>query len=309
MVDTLRVQWQGIAWSPEVMDWIRSEHPTAEYHERFYDVKMPWQGATWSDSTYGTMGIRSNKQGNSLWVERSVPKFMYGENCRVLSHEEAQEGIAALLGGVEGNFRRWFPYDPRPTAKVQRLDVCYQQKTPSSAEVFAQLVRTLNLRRTTKHGVALTPVDVHLMGIELHQSKLEHARWYDKGGESGDERYLDVVRHEEQLRRGKAGYLMDIPADGSRPVLHQARAREVVNRRYRESSMEVFNLALLCQKGMAGVAAALLCVAPEYEEMLRRCVSNGTFYNARNLARDAQAARVTVNLAVPEDGWRESMVL
>lgn len=310
MVDTLRVQWKGISWSPEVAEWVRSKWPMTEEHRRFYDPKNPWEGMTWTDESLGVMGLKSNRQGNYLWVERSIPKLMYGENKRLLSQEEAQEGIAALLGGVEGHFRDWFPCPPRGLAEVKRLDVCYQQKTPSSAEVFAQLVPTLKLQRVTRHGVVLDPVDVHLMGIELHQSKLEHARWYDKGQESGDERYLDVVRQEEQLRRGKAGYLMDIPADGSLPVLHLDRARDAMNRRYRQgASMEVFNVGKLLEDGKAGALAALLVVCPAYETLVQRHISNGTFYRARNLARDAQAAKMTVNLTVPENAWRDSMVL
>ena len=310
MVDTLRVQWKGAAWSVEVADWVRSKWPTANYNEHFYDPKNPWQAMQWTDDSLGVMGLKSNRQGNFLWVERSIPKLMYGENKRLLSQEEAQEGIAALLGGVEAHFREWFPCPPRGLAEVKRLDVCYQQKTPSSAEVFAQLVPTLKLQRVTRHGVVLDPVDVHLMGIELHQSKLEHARWYDKGQESGDERYLDVVRQEEQLRRGKAGYLMDIPTDGSLPVLHLDRAREAMNRRYRkDASMEVFNLGRLLEDGKAGALAAFLVLGPGYETLVQRHISNGTFYRARNLARDAQAAKMTVNLTVPENAWRESMVL
>ena len=46
MIDTLAVQWNGVAWNPEIADWLREEYPTAHFHQAAYDVgtRLDWQG-------------------------------------------------------------------------------------------------------------------------------------------------------------------------------------------------------------------------------------------------------------------------
>lgn len=300
MIDTVRVQWQGIRYDEGVRDWLLSEYKTPEFHSRWYDEGLPWQGATVQDTTFGTIQIKSNKQGNYLVAERSLPKFMYQENCRVLSTEEAEEGLTALVAGVEERFREWWDVPhPRDTAKVQRLDLCYQQQVPCSGEVFVHVARSLKSRKLV----------MHLDGLQMQQNRQELARWYDKGIESGDERYLNVVRHEEQLRRGKAGYLVEV--NGERARFNVEACRDAMNRRYQGwEQLESYQLGtLLDEHGLKGAAAALLVVQPEYDRLFQQHLSNGTYYRLRNMALEARRRQSAVDLRLPDDAWHEPMVL
>jgi hypothetical protein len=301
MIDTLRLQWTGINWGQDMADWLRSEYPTAEQHVRWYDDNLPWEGMTAQDDALGSFGVKSNKRGNYLWVERSLPKFLHGDNCRVLSADETGEAVRGLMAGVEGRFGPWWlpGMQPRQGVQVKRVDLCYQRQVPCSGEVFGHVARSLKQRK----------VALHLSGVELHQSKLEHARWYDKGIESGNERYLDVVRHEEQLRGGKAGWLLDVSQD--QPALNVAGAAEVMNKRYEGwDQVEGYDLgALMEEHGTSGAAAALLVLHPEYDRLCGRYLSKSVYYRLRNLALEGRRRQCSLDLRVPQDAWAVSMVL
>jgi hypothetical protein len=310
MIDTLRVQWQGVAWGSEFADWMKAEWPTAEQHSRWYDTDQPWQGMTISDDSLGTLGVKSNKRGNFLWCERSLPKFMYGDNCRVLSSEEATEGATALVAAVEQRFSDWWEVPGyHDSVMVKRLDLCYQRQVPCSSEVFAHIATALNARKVVKHQVQLNPVDVHFLGVEFAQSRFERARWYDKGMESGNERYLDVVRHEEQIRGGKAGWLLDV--SGPRADLRVEESRERMNERYSGwGVLEGYSLdTLLREHGNTGAAAALLVRHPEYEQLFKRTLSRPSFYRYRKLAMEWRKHQFQTDLRLPVDAWAEPMVL
>ena len=314
MIDTLRVEWHGLEWGPHVASWLLGEYPDAKLVQSAYDAeaRLPWEGMTWTDPVLGVMGSRSNRMGNYLWVERSLPKFLHGENCRVLSVGESQEAVRLLLAGVEGRFAEWLgPDDTMPgRRKVKRLDLCYQTKLPlPSAEVFVQVASALKPARTRRHGYVCKPIDLFLGGVSYRQNRQEMARWYDKGFESGDERYLNVVRHEEQLRGGKAGYLLDLGA--AEPVLKVEEAIERMNSRYEGwGAVQGHDwLSMVRDEGMRGVAAALLVKHPEYEAAIKPHLSNGTYYRLRNMAMECRQHQVTVDLRLPANAWAEPMVL
>ena len=105
MIDTVRYQWGGATYNEHTEAWLLDHYETPSFTTRFYDRNLPWQGVQVEDPVLGIIGIKSNKRGNSLWVERSIPKLLYGENCRMLSQEEAREGVRMLLAGVEEKFR------------------------------------------------------------------------------------------------------------------------------------------------------------------------------------------------------------
>jgi hypothetical protein len=213
------------------------------------------------------------------------------------------------MAGVEERFSSyWEVADVRAGAKVKRLDLCYQQRVPCSAELFPYIARSLNARKVVQHQLMLCPVEVHLTGVTLHQSRLEHARWYDKGMESGDERFLDVVRHEEQLRGGKAGYHLDV--GGARPVFRVEEARERMNARYTGwGTGESYDLGrLLVEHGIPGAGALALVKNPELELLFKKSLSNGSFYRMKNLAMDARRQQVPFDLRLPVDAWAEPMV-
>jgi hypothetical protein len=235
---------------------------------------------------------------------------MFQDNCRVLSVDQVQRGLSHFMEAVEHRFSDWWMVpNPRETAKVKRVDLCYQQKVPCSNDVFAHLATTLKARKVVRHTLVLNPVEVHLTGITYHQSKHELGRWYDKGIESGNESYQDVVRHEEQLRGGKAEYLVDV--SGAVPVLRVEEGIQRMNERYEGwGSLESFDLgALLSGNGMAGAVGALLVLNPEHEPVYRRVLPKSTFYRGNALAMEARRQKSLVDMRLPADAWAQPMVL
>jgi len=311
MIDTLAVQWQGIPYTPEFAEWLRERYPTAHFHQAAYDAGLNWGGVTFQDDVLGTLQVKSNKLGNYVRAERSIPKFMYEENCRVLSVDEATEGIAGWVAGVEALFADWWEIpNPHETAKVQRVDLCYQTHVPGLQDALQGLYKGLNLFRTTRYGLGVTPAQMHLTGLTLRRSALELSRWYDKGWESGNERYIGVLRHEEQLRRGKAGYYVDL--SGPRPVLKAEEARQRMNARYERWGGRVNGIsvrAVLEEHGLRGGAALALVARPDWEPEFKSALPKATFYKVRALSYSARQSEFTVDLTLPEDAWAEPMVL
>ena len=296
MIDTVRYQWQNVTFNEGTYDWLLEHYQTPSFTTRFYDVNLPWQGVQVEDSLLGTIGIKSNRTGNYLWCERSIPKLLYGDNCRMLSQEEAREGVRMLLAGVEEKFKPWM--FPDGLAVCKRVDFYYQRHVPSSGEVFAQIARCLKSRK----------VALRLTGIEIPQSRFEHGRFYDKGIESGNEAYVDVVRHEEQLRGPKAGYYVSSLGD-----IRIEEAREHLNRRFEgwpSTVVESYNLGAVLEEHKAqGLAAGLLALHPEYDGLAKQKLSSATYYRLRNLALSVQQRMSRLDLRVPVDAWREGMVL
>lgn len=318
MFDTVKIQMPGPSFTEEFADWLKSEYQDVKQHIEVHGTAgdKPWMGLQWSDSVLGAMGIKCNKLGTYLWVERSIPKFLHGENCRVLSHDEAVDGVQALAGALAGRFAPWSPWTPQMMlegAKIARLDVCYQQKVPNSQEVFANIARCLNATKTVRHqfqvGIGCCPVTVHLTGVTFKQSMREVARWYDKGDESGNESYQDVVRQEEQKRAGKARYIADFQ-DG-KFVADRQRAIDALNTRYDGwERIEGYDLGTLMKHhGTQGAAAVGLVLHPEYQPLYENSLSRATFYRIKALAMQARRSMYAVDLSVPSDAWSESMVL
>lgn len=301
MIDTLRIQWAGTQFNEGFHDWLLSEFQTPKFTTSFYTPEMPWQGVTLNDEVLGTIGLKSSKIGNFLTVERSLPKFLHGDNCRVLSVAEMIEGTRALMSAIEARFAGWwlFPEALRESAQVKRLDLCYQQQVPSSPELFAKMAGCIKHRN----------VRLYLSGLDLHQNRWEHARWYDKGVESGNESYLNVVRHEEQIRAGKAAWLLDVSKEV--PEVNVEAARERMNDRYLGwEKIEGYEFSTAAHEhGVAGLAAAFLALHPEYEGMARYTLSKSTYYRVRNVSLEIQRRQFSADLRLPENAWAEPMVL
>lgn len=325
MLDTVRCQWASIDFGREFCDWLKGEYVQAEFHTQFYDrgketvmSMIPWQGATVKDDVLGVLQIKSNMMGNWLIAERSLPKFMYGDNCRVLSLAETVTGLSAWLNAVEEKFRPWFPplLDLRSARKIQRADLCYQQKVPCSVDVFHQIGKTVNAKKVVQHKYVLCPMQEHRTGLTMKRSALELTRWYDKGVESGNESYLDVVRQEEQMRRGKAGFLVDISGDV--PLLNVTAARDQMNRVYSgwgslgavSGQLEGYPVSdVLREHGAIGGAAVALVESPHLEPAFQQAYSESMYYRALKLAREIRKRNVTIDLTLPDDAWCQPMVL
>lgn len=299
MIDTVKLEWQGVRVDEGFYEWLQSEYKTPSFTTRFYDENLPWQGTQVADPVLGVIGTKSNKTGNYLWVERSLPKFLYqsDDNCVMLSVDQAREAISLLVEAVEAKFDDWLLFRGGPI-KCKRVDFYHQRHIPSSGEAFAHIARCMKHRK----------VALHLSGVSINQSRWEHARFYDKGLESGNERYQDVVRHEEQLRGNKAGYYVD----ARRAEIRVPEAREQMNKRFTgwPSEFEHYDLGnLFEQEKLNGLAAGLLVLHPEYDQLAKRLLSNGTYYRLRKLALETQRRMVKLDLRLPDDAWCEPMVL
>jgi len=274
------------------------------------------------DKKLGVIGIRSGRTGNVLRAERSIGKYLNGDNTRQLTAKEALEGASAWVSDVQARFAGWWELpDYASTTQVKRIDLYYQQPVQSSAEVFPYIHAALNARRTTlfeflvpgrKGGedvLELPTLQVHLSGISYNQNRWEHCRWYDKGIESGNESFLNVIRHEEEFKGGYAGHMAVVSNGRVRCDRETAISR--MNERYEGwGTGEIYDLGkLLSEHGMSGAAAGLLVLHPEHETLLKQHLSKSTFYRLKNLAMEQRRLKVPVNLRLPEDAWLDSGVL
>lgn len=281
---------------------------SVQYHDG-----VQWLGWQWTDPVFGAMGVKQNRVGRFLWFERSLPKFMHGDNERVLAADEAIEAVEQLAAGVLGVYAPLFEATPellRPTLKLQRLDLCYQQKVPCSQDVFIAMSRSLKTLKVVRHRHVLgSPLLLHLTGVTFKQSMKELARWYDKGLESGNERYEEVVRHEEQLRGAKAQAVAGWQEE--RFVVDRAAALEAMNRRYAGCDpLETFDLAnFLREHRTHGAAAVGLILEPAYESTYKKGLGESTYYRIKRVAEDARRRMHSIDLSLPADAWDKEMVL
>jgi hypothetical protein len=321
MFDTLKVQWRGISYGDGFKEWLLSEYPTAQLSRAAYSDVQPWEGAFIKDKKLGVIGIKSSRTGNALTAERSIPKYLLGDNEGLLSASQAVEAASAWVSDVQARFAGWWELpNYAQTAVVKRIDLCYQQPVAASSEVFPYVHAALSTRkaslyefivpnsRSKETEIELPKIQLHLSGVSYNQNRWEHARWYDKGLESGNEMYLNVVRHEEEIKGGKAGVVGLIM--GGRFLCDREHARERMNARYEGwGPCDGYDLAsLLSQHGTQGAAAALMVVCPQHETLCKQYLSKPTFYRLKALAMDARRKMVPYDLRLPVDAWCEKMV-
>jgi hypothetical protein len=272
-----------------------------------------WLGWQWTDPALGAMGVKENRVGRFFWFERSLPKFMYGSNERVLSQVEAVEAMELLTGAVLGVYAPLFESRAellKPTVKLQRLDVCYQKQVPCAQDVFVAMARSLKSLKVVRHQYVLSPpLQLHLTGVTFKQSMKELARWYDKGLESGNESYDDVVRHEEQLRGSKAQAVANW--NDGRFVVDRDAALHCMNRRYAGlGPIKTFDMASFLRENRThGAAAVGLVLEPMYEATYKQGLGESTYYRIKRVAEQARKMMHGIDLSLPEDAWREPMVL
>ena len=299
MIDTVRLQWADAQLGEGFGEWLEANYPMARRTSAAYSWDRPWEGTMFTDGVLGTVGTKSSSLGQFLWVEKSIPKLVFGEdNCRQLTLSEAREGVAMLAEAVVGHLGAFLPISSCETAQCKRVDFYHQRPMPA-AEVFSHIARCLKRQK----GVAL-----HLTGVEVHQSREIHARFYDKGVEAGNEQFVGVIRHEEQLRGSRAKALVDMKG----LKLDPAAIRAQMNRRFDGWPAEVECYGydeLLEEHSYRGAVAALLCEVPQLEGSLKRHLSKDLFYKCKNLAIQAQRRMFKLDLRVPDDAWAQPMVL
>lgn len=282
---------------------------SVQYHDG-----VQWLGWQWTDPHFGAMGVKQNRVGRFLWFERSLPKFIYGDNERVLSETQAVEAMEQLTAGVLAVYAPLFETTPEiiaPTLRLQRLDVCYQQKVPCAQDVFIAMSRSLKTQKIVRHQLTLTtPLVLHLTGITYKQSMKEVARWYDKGLESGNESYSEVVRHEEQLRGSKAQGVANW--EEGKFIVNRDAALQAMNRRYEGCKLLEGTYdwtAFIREHRTHGAAAMALIMEPMYEATYKVALGESTYYRIKRVAEEARRGMHTVDLTVPQDAWAETMVL
>jgi hypothetical protein len=321
MIDTTKVAWKGISFDDAFKEWVLTEWPTTQFSQASYSETQPWQGCFIKDKKLGVIGIKSGRTGNTLTAERSIGKYLTDDNAQLLTAKEALEGASAWVSDVQARFAGWWELpDYASTAQVKRIDLCYQQRVPSSAEVFPYIHAALKAARVTLWEV-LTPgrngcneltepiLQTHLSGVTYNQSRFEHARWYDKGIESGNEMFLNVIRHEEEIKLGQAGHLAIVT--GGRFRCDRETAISRMNERYQGwGETDVYDLGkMIAEHGKTGAAAVGLVLNPEYETLYKQHLSRAIFYRVKAVAMEARKLRVPVNLRLPEDAWLNSEVL
>lgn len=319
MWDSMRLQFRGFRWNDDVRQWVLREYPTAGFSLRHYDANMPWEGCTIDAGRLGRVGVKSNQTGNYLWAEVSLPKYLFGENSLLLSAEQAVQAANAWVDDLRAKFGQWFINpDSLPVPEVKRVDLCYQQQVPCSEEVTQYIAAALNARKVVLYdlmregnarGVLDIPtLEMYLTGLRYTVSRFELCRFYDKGVESGDESYINHLRHEEQFRGGKAGGL--VPVIGGKLYGNREMLRDVMNARFDGfGTGEVFELAnLLKENKVQGAAALGLVLHPEYENLYKHNLAKTTFYRVRALAMACRKQRIPVNLRLPVDAWTQPAV-
>lgn len=298
MIDTHRQEISGVDGWGELLAAVRQEFAGATFTEGQYTEGAPWQAATWKDPDIGTMGCKCNRTGAYLWVETSLGKYAYGDNCRLLTHKEALECIDGLCGAVEAKYR---PFLPGSAAEVRRrwqctrADLYYQRDVPSVPAVCAGLAQAFGNKAKLAQ---------YLTSVEYMQSRDYRARFYGKGFESGNEAYINTLRHEEQIRgRDKAGYFVDVAG----MTIRASEARGYMNKRFQgwpDQGLQVPDIeALLEEHGAAGAAAVGLVLLPSLEPTYKRTLAKETFYKYRRLATEYKRRNVTVDLRVPAGAW------
>jgi hypothetical protein len=299
-IDTLKAEQSGLCDYDELLRMCKPWNLKQVQEER---DGYAWYGATWQDPELPalTLGAKVNQTGAYLWFEGSIGKYLYGDNCRLLSAVEACEGVQEVCGAVEGRYKPFLTDAARPLRErweAKRLDMYHQRRVPSSPAVVSAWAGAIG----NKARVAQ-----YLTTVEFHQSREKHMRAYDKGRESGKADLLNVLRHEEQVRgRNNAGYFLNIGENR----LKVEEARAYMNKRFEgwpETGLEVPDVgALIEEHGTLGAAAVGLVLLPELEPVYKASLAKNTFFRYRRLATEYKRRKVQVDLRVPEDAWQTS---
>jgi hypothetical protein len=214
-------------------------------------------------------------------------------NDHVLTARQVNETVQALFERAE----LAFPFVEPLAAVVNRVDVVYQRPVRSSLETLQALRGAMKQTRLgcawfdNRQGAAT--------GLHLRGGVVSH-REYDKGLESGNEAYLNVLRSEEQLRR-KAAAFSDVFCLERREFDRDA-CRQVLNDRYIDVAYgQELDVSGLITSGSPMMA--LLVLHPEYAHHHKSSVKRDGHYKMMKKVREFRASVVPDDLRVPEDAW------
>jgi hypothetical protein len=236
---------------------------------------------------------RSLQKTRQELLEHRPPEYL--TNVEVLSHRQANETFQELTLAVES----LLPFVDRNTLTVHRADIVYQRKVQNSMQTIEALKGAM---KPTRKGVSWFDNKAgQATGIMLNGNAVSH-RAYDKGLESGDEAYYNVVRSEEQLRsRAVAlGRIVDL----ENRTFNREMALETLNERYLDVAYEEYlDVTPLLNEGRDTMA--LLVLHPEFQEIYRERVKKSGYYKMKKQVREYRAKAIPDDMRVPENAWLE----
>lgn len=243
-----------------------------------------WSGIT---DELGWVGVQRRDNTWTVKAERSLPKWLHGDNCRILTAAEAQDAIYAYDAAI----RSAAPFVDADTARITRLDVCWQQHVGDTVGAISALYGAIEPR----HQKTCERYDTSL----TFKGKQRVFRIYDKGAESKNPDYEGVLRMEEQLRQGVT---LEKCATGLNVNREQCLA--TLNQRVRAFGDAVLG-ALPRRRLMQEQKWAVLYLAehPEMESVYRETVSRQGADKILREVRSVRAGAVCHRLQPPSDAW------
>lgn len=216
-------------------------------------------------------------------------------NVNLMTADECNETFTVWTEAT----REIFPWLRDAELRVSRADVCYDRRVGDSLAVVSGLRGAV---RPTRGGCAwFDNSKGQATGIIFRGKKVVH-RVYDKGLESGRKRVENVLRSEEQLRRGSRG--LELVTDGQ--TFSREGCVEVMNNRYLDVGYgeEVDVRGLICREG-GGYQLALFVLHPELLDELYHHgeMSRTRYYDVRKQVNQVRAAAIPVDLRIPYDAW------
>jgi hypothetical protein len=306
MIDTLGMNWTAESVGDSEIEFFRllvpgeldvAVAPLQEGRDELYPVR-------WSGVIPGLGRLTLNRDG-FVKHERSLQKSrqeliqripaQYLSNVEVLSYRNACETFQALSERVESIL----PFVRPDTLRVHRLDAVYQRRVQNSMQTIEALKGAM---KPTRLGCSWFDNRAgQATGIMLNGKAVSH-RAYDKGLESMDTMFYNVVRSEEQLR-SKAVALPQC-VNVMQRTFDREMCMEILNERYLDVAYgDQLDVIPLVKEGRHTMA--LLALHPELMEAYRDCVKKSGFYAMKKKVRAYRAKAIPDDMRVPADAWTE----
>ena len=304
MIDTIEMYWKGEEVGPaEAAAFQRGVSGPVETRT----WECPGEGVqarTWTGILPQLGRVQLNSSGR-LRFGRSLVK-VYGELVEGLDPERADNN--RVLSAVQANdiyqdvsliLEEAFPFLDPASHKVTRADVCYQRRVEDSSAVIASLYQAV---KPTRLGAAFWDNPRAERTGYMGQGKAAAFRCYDKGKESGNRDYINVVRSEEQVRNTsvKMGEVLDI----RQRLFNREGCRDLMNERFLDVGFgDQLDVSELIRDGKHTVA--LLVLHPELEAVYRETVKERGYYAMKKKVREIRARAIPVDLRLPAEAWEE----
>lgn len=309
MIDTIEMSWKGShpPGPAEIEDFKKvcggaiSSKMWEQEGEEGGGSARAWTG---QHPAFGSLTLNADGffrvQGRSLAKIRQVLRgsdAKFANNNEILTARQANDAFQDYAGAIEEQFI-WLEEED---LRVQRFDIAYQRPVASSFKTISALKGAIN---PTRKGAAWfdnqkgVPTGVFFKGISRAH------RVYDKGLESGDKAYSNVLRSEEQLRKESVpfGQILDI----TQRIFNRDAARQTMNDRYLDEAFsEEIDVTDLVKAGLD--TQALLILHPELLPAYRERVQDSAYYAMMKKVRRHRATAIPADLRLPESAWIEKV--